>query len=83
MSIGITIATVMFCFYLYQYIEEKKRAKEERENRFFEELKNRNDHNEIIAEEPTYLDERTTTGLVLCTLRKIGCEPETEEQGDI
>ena len=28
MSIGITIATVMFCFYLYQYIEEKKAAKE-------------------------------------------------------
>ena len=82
MSIGITIATVMFCFYLYQYIEEKKRAKEEEENRFFEELKNGDSHNEVVADGPTYLDERTITGLVLCTLRKIGCEPETEVRGD-
>ena len=29
------------------------------------------------------LDERTTTGLVLSTLRKIGCDPQTELQGDI
>lgn len=83
MSIGITIATVIFCFYLYQYIEEKKQAKEEKENRFFEELKNSDSHNEIVTEEPTYLDERTITGLVLCTLRKIGCEPETEGLGDL
>ncbi|MBO7538807.1 MAG: hypothetical protein J6T44_05955 [Prevotella sp.] len=83
MSIGITIATVIFCFYLYQYIEEKKQAKEEKENRFFEELKNGDNHNEDVTEEPTYLDERTITGLVLCTLRKIGCEPETEERGDL
>ena len=83
MSIGITIATVMFCFYLYQYIEEKKQAKEEQENRFFEELKNGDSQNEIVTEGPTCLDERTITGLVLCTLRKIGCEPETEERGNL
>ena len=83
MSIGITIATVMFCFYLYQYIEEKKKAKEEDENRFFEELKKSDNHNEVVADEPTYLDERTITGLVLCTLRKIGCPPETEELGEL
>lgn len=64
MSIGITIATVMFCFFLYQYIEEKKRAKEEEENRFFEELKNSGSHNEVVADGPTYLDERSITGLV-------------------
>lgn len=81
MSIGITIATVMFCFYLYQYIEEKKKTKEEEENRFFEELKNSDNHNEVVADEAEYLDERTITGLVLCTLRKIGCEPETEVRG--
>jgi hypothetical protein len=79
MNIGIIVATIMFCFYLYQYIEEKKQAKKEEEDRFFEELKNGNGHNEIVADEPTDLDERTTTELVLCTLRKIGCEPETEE----
>ena len=28
------------------------------------------------------LDERTTTGLVLTTLRNIGCEPQLEQQGD-
>ena len=81
MSIGITIATVMFCFYLYQYLEEKKKMKEEEENRFFEELKNSDNHNEVVADEAEYLDERTITGLVLCTLRKIGCNPETEVRG--
>lgn len=80
MSIGITIATVMFCFYLYQYLKEKKRTKEEEENRFFEELKN-GDIN--VADEAACPDERTITGLVLCTLRKIGCEPETEACGDL
>ena len=29
------------------------------------------------------LDERTITGLVLTTLRKIGCDPQIELQGDI
>jgi hypothetical protein len=28
------------------------------------------------------LDERTITGLVLSTLRKIGCEPQMEQQGN-
>lgn len=31
----------------------------------------------------TCLDERTTTGLVLTTLRKIGCEPQVDPQGNI
>ena len=56
--------------------------KEEEENRFFEELKNSDNHNEVVADEAEYLDERTITGLVLCTLRTIGCEPETEVRGD-
>ena len=29
------------------------------------------------------MDERTITGLVLSILRKIGCEPETEEKGGL
>ena len=62
MSIGITIATVMFCFYLYQYMTERRQAKEE----------------DMNVEK--CLDERTTTELVLSTLRKIGCEPEIEDQ---
>jgi hypothetical protein len=83
MSIGITIATVMFCFYLYQYIEEKKRAKEEEEDRYFQELKNSDTNVDKEMEGARCLDERTITGLVLSTLRKIGCEPETEERGNI
>ena len=85
MSIGITIATVMFCFYLYQYIEEKKKTKEEEENRFLEEQMNNDSsdsNKDSDVKETTCLDERTITGLVLCTLRKIGCEPETEVRGD-
>ena len=85
MSIGITIATVMFCFYLYQYLEEKRKTKEVEENRFLEEQMN-NDSSDSNKDddmkEVTYLDDRTITGLVLCTLRKIGCEPETEVRGD-
>ena len=85
MSIGITIATVMFCFYLYQYLEEKRKAKEEEENRSLEEQMNSDSsdsNKDDDMKEATYLDERTITGLVLCTLRKIGCEPETEVRGD-
>jgi len=73
----------MFCFYLYQYIEEKKRAKEEEEDRYFQELKNSDTNVDKEMEGARCLDERTITGLVLSTLRKIGCEPETEERGNI
>ena len=82
MSIGITIATVMFCFYLYQYIEEKKKTKEEEENCCLESQVDSDSNKDSEIREATYLDERTITGLVLCTLRKIGCEPETEVRGD-
>lgn len=82
MSIGITIATVMFCFYLYQYIEEKKRAKEEEEDQFFKGLMNNDNKTEEDMSVGKCLDERTNTGLVLSTLRKIGCEPQLEPQGE-
>lgn len=83
MSIGIIIATVMFCFYLYQYIEEKKRDKEEAEERYFQELMNGENKEDEDMETTKCLDERTTTGLVLSTLRKIGCEPQMEQRGEL
>lgn len=82
MSIGIIIATVMFCFYLYQYISEK-RAKEEEEDRYFQELMNSDTKDDKDTDGARCLDERTITGLVLSTLRKIGCEPEMEERENV
>lgn len=74
---------ILGVYYFYHVYKSSVEAKEAEEDRFFEELKNGDSHNEIITEKPTYLDERTITGLVLCTLRKIGCEPEKEECGDL
>lgn len=82
MSIGITIATVMFCFYLYQYISERKQAKEEEEGLSSQSLMNNDNIMEEDMSVGKCLDERTTTGLVLTTLRKIGCEPQVEVQGE-
>lgn len=83
MSIFITIVVVMLCHYFFKQYQENRLLKEAEEDQFFEELKNSDSHNEVVADEAEYLDERTITGLILCTLRKIGCEPETEEQGDL
>ena len=74
---------ILGVYYFYHVYKASVEAKEAEEDRFFEKLKNGDNHNEIVTEEPTRLDERTITGLVLCTLRKIGCEPETEELGDL
>lgn len=82
MSIGITIATVMFCFFLFQYISEK-RAKEEEEDRYFQELMNSDTDVDKDMEGARCLDERTITGLVQSTLHKIGCEPEMEERENV
>lgn len=83
MSIGFIVATVMFCFYLYQYIEEKKKDKEEKEDRYFQELMNGDKTEDDDMETTKCLDERTTTGLVLSTLQKIGCEPEMEQRNEL
>ena len=83
MSIGITIATVMFCFYLYQYMAERRQAKEEEENRFSQSLMNNDNKTGEDMNVGNCLDESTTTELVLSTLQKIGCDPQTEVQGDI
>ena len=71
----------MFCFYLYQYMSERKQAKEEEESRSSQSLMNNDNNMEEDMSVGKCLDERTTTGLVLTTLRKIGCEPQVEAQG--
>ena len=82
MSISIIVATVLFCFYLFQYISEKEKAEKE-EDKFFQELMNGEQKEEDDMKERKCLDERTITGLVLTTLRKIGCDPETEERNNL
>lgn len=83
MSIGITIATVMFCFYFYQYMAERRQAKEEEENCFSQSIMNNDNQADEDMNVGKCLDERTITGLVLSTLRKIGCEPQMEPQGNL
>ena len=82
MSISIIVATVLFCFYLFQYISEKEKAEKE-EDQSFQELMNGEHKDEDDMKERKCLDERTITGLVLTTLRKIGCDPETEERNNL
>lgn len=82
MSISIIVATVVLSFYLFQYISEKEQADKE-EERFFQELMNGGQKEEVDMKERKYLDERTNAGLVLATLRRIGCEPETEERNNL
>ena len=82
MSISIIVATVLFCFYLFQYISEKEKAEKE-EDKFFQELMNGEHKEEDDMTERKCLDERTVAGLVLTTLRKIGCDPETEEHNNL
>ena len=75
MSIGITIATVMFCFYLYQYLEEKRKAKEE--DRFVE-----SSISEAAKDNKGDAESWMTKTLVKGVLRRIGCEPEEEDEGE-
>lgn len=78
MSIGITIATVMFCFYLYQYLEEKRKAKEEEEENSCSNNKSSDNHEDMKVGDS--IDERTITELVTDTLSIIGCVYEIEEE---
>lgn len=82
MSISIIVATVLFGFYLFQYISEKEKAEKE-EDQSFQELMNGEQKEEDDMKEQKCLDERTITGLVLTTLRKIGCDPETEVRNNL
>jgi hypothetical protein len=74
MSIGIIIATVMFCFYLFQYISEKEKAKEE--ERSYESLMERSDKENHEEEKPM-----ATKSLVKGVLKRIGCETEEDDGG--
>ena len=82
MSIFLTIAIVMFLHYFLKQYQEKRMLKEVEENCCLENQMSSDSNKDDDMKEATYLDERTITGLVLCTLRKIGCEPETEVRGD-
>lgn len=72
MSIGIIVATVMICFYLFQYISEKEKAKEEKH--FYEIMEGSDKENE--EKKPM-----ATKSLVKGVLKRIGCEVEEDDGG--
>lgn len=78
MSHIVTLAIIFAIYYFYHVYKASAEEKEAEEDRFFNELMNNGSNQEAEKEVDQYLDERTITGLVLCTLRKIGCEPEME-----
>lgn len=78
--IHIIIWVVMFLIW-YLYRTYKASVEENEEVYQASESTTVNDNNpEENVNVETCLDERTTTGLVLTTLRKIGCEPQVEPQ---
>lgn len=78
MSHIITLAIIFAIYYFYHVYKASVEEKEAEEDRFFNGLMNNGSEQEAEKEVDQCLDERTITGLVLSTLRKIGCEPETE-----
>lgn len=80
MSHIITLA-IIFAVYYFYHVYKASVEEEAEEDRFFEELKNSGKDEEIEAME--CLDERTITGLVTGALRKIGCDYEIEQRGNI
>ena len=83
MSHIITLAIIFAVYYFYHVYKASVEEKEAEEDRFFEELKNSGKDEEDEIEAAKCLDERTITGLVLSTLRKIGCDYEIEQRGNI
>ena len=78
--IHIIIRVVMFLvWYLYRTYKASVEENEEVYQASESTTVNDNIPEENVNVE-TCLDERTTTGLVLTTLRKIGCEPQVEPQ---
>ena len=80
MSHIITLAIIFAVYYFYHVYKASVEEKEAEEDSFFEELKNSGKDEEKEVEAVKCLDERTITGLVLSTLRKIGCDYEIEQQ---
>jgi hypothetical protein len=79
--VHIIIWAIMFLiWYLYRTY---KASIEENENCVYENTTINGNHTEEVMNVEKCLDERTVTGLVLSTLRKIGCDPETEQKQNI
>jgi hypothetical protein len=79
--VHIIIWAIMFLiWYLYRTY---KASIEENENCVYENTTINDNQKEEDMNVEKCLDERTITGLVLSTLRKIGCDPETEQQQTI
>lgn len=78
--IWLIIFAIYYFYHVYKASVEEKEAEEER---FFQELMNGGQKEEFVIKERKCLDERTNAGLVLTTLRKIGCDPETEERNNL
>lgn len=83
MSHIITLVIIFAVYYFYHVYKASVEEKEAEEDRFFEELKNSGKDEEIENEAVECLDERTITGLVTGALRKIGCDYEIEQRGNI
>ena len=83
MSHIITLAIIFAIYYFYHVYKASAEEKEAEEDRFFEELKNSGKDEDRETDAMECLDERTITELVLSTLRKIGCDYEIEQRGNI
>lgn len=82
--IHIIIWVIIFAvWYFYHVYKASAEEKEREEDAYFERLMNSDNDKDKDVNVGKCLDERTITGLVLSTLRKIGCEPETEEKGGL
>lgn len=82
--IHIIIWVIIFAvWYFYHVYKASAEEKEREEDAYFERLLNSDNDKDKDVNVGKCLDERTITGLVLSTLRKIGCEPETEKKGGL
>lgn len=80
--VHIIIWAIMFCiWYLYRTYKASVEKNEEVYHALESTTINDNQTEEVMNGGKC-LDERTITGLVLSTLLKIGCDPETEQQRD-
>ena len=83
--IHVVIWVVIFAVWYFFHVYKASKEEEEREyDAFVENLMNGDDKSgEQNVNVGKCLDERTISGLVLTTLRFLGCEPETEQKGPL
>ena len=82
MMMHIIILVIMFAFwYFYRTYKASIEENEIDGNRPFEDSLDSEKLPEDDTEVEAFLDERTITGLVTNTLRKMGCDPKTEVKG--